>query len=163
MSKRKIETSENRAANIQTIYKRENLTQTEFAESLGVSQQRISEILKKNTVSEYYIDLIAEKYPDYNINWIRGESPYMLKADLNKEYVKRKDAANNAYLFILDDALQKVCAQDNIKVPVLDNIPELLLLESQLKDYALFLMRNYVIDRSESEVWNYLDHLDHIS
>ena len=160
MSRKKTEIHPVRAENVKKLLKREGITQKELAEKIGYSQQNISKIVqKKQPLTEEAAKLMIEAFPEkkYRIQWLLGYDEHMTLNDLEKDLISRSDATNNATIQLLDTALREVCARENIELPVLDNIPELLLLQAQLQDYADSLMWNYVKHRDHSHVWGYLD------
>lgn len=78
-------------------------------------------------------------------------------SDFDRQYVLRNDAVNDACHVMLNSSLREVCAREGIPVPTLDNIPEVLLLEAQLRDYADSLIWNYVKWKDCSHVWSMLE------
>lgn len=148
-----------RVSNIRKLLKREKLKQKDLCSEdiLNMEPTNFSRIMCSEKVPEDICRVIADHFPIYNLEWLLGDSETMLKADLQKDYVSRTDATNAAALTLLDSALREVCAREGMDPPTLDNIPELLLLQAQLRDYADALMWNYVKHREHSHVWNFLD------
>ena len=160
MSRQKTEINPKRAENVKKLIEAEKITQTELADRIHMTQQNISRIVQmKQPLTEETARLIVDAFPDYNISWLLGDSDFMLKADLRTDYIQRSHATDNACLQILDSALREVCAREGIEIPTLDNIPEILLLQAQLRDFADSLMWNYVTHRESSHVWSYLDQI----
>ena len=105
-------------------------------------------------------DIIDEYLPTVRLEYLLGYDEYMTMRELEKEYSTKNDSYNNSSLTVLESALRAVCIRENIEVPILDNVPELLLLQAQLKDYACSLMWQYIAHRENSEVWSYLDNMN---
>lgn len=166
MSRQKTEINPIRAERLKILIDREksknkDLTQAKFAKKIFQSQQNVSRIINlKNALTEETAKDIIKAYPEYRIEWLLGFDDIMLKEELQENYVRRSDATNTAVIQILDSALREVCAREGIKeIPTLDNIPELLLLDAQIRDFADSLMWNYVKNRKHSHLWSYLDQI----
>lgn len=83
MSRKKTEINPKRAENLKTLITRVGLTQKQFGENVGYSQQNLSNIIKlKTPLTEEAARLIIEKYPDYRIEWLLGYDDCMTNADL---------------------------------------------------------------------------------
>ena len=148
-----------RVDNIKTIISLEKLSQASFARVIGMSPENLNRIIKlRHPLTESTAELICICFPKYREEWLLGYDDYMTE----EEKTRANDTAIrlNASLTVLDTALLNVCHREGIEIPTLDNIPELLLLEAQLQDYAEMLMTNYVIHRQNSHTWNYLDQID---
>lgn len=157
MSRPKTIINPKRAENLKKIIDEEGLTQTAFAIEVHFSQQFISDVVNKKTaLREETAQEIISIFPKYRIEWLLGYDDYMTHEDFTREYTKSSDSRNNALQTVLTSALHEVCTKEELKTPTLHDIPELLLLEAQLYDYAVSLMRGY-LHRNESHVWNYLD------
>lgn len=144
-----------RAENIKTILKLENMTQAKFAERINMSPENLNRIIKlRHPLREATAELICEYFPKYRLNWLLGYDSYMTEEE--KSRAKDLGIRNNAPLTVLDTALLTVCRREGIDPPKLDNIPEMILLVNQLEDYAEMLMSNY-IHRDRSHVWRYID------
>lgn len=162
MSRKKTEMNPIRAERVKILIDREKITQTELANRIYQSQQNISRIIqKRQPLTEETARDIISAFPDrdYRIEYLLGYDDFMTKEDLRRHYTEQSDATNNATIQILDSALREVCLRENMEIPTLDNIPELLLLQAQLRDYADSLMWNYVKHRDHSHVWSYLDQI----
>ena len=147
-----------RAENIKTILKCEGMTQKKLAEMIYMSPENLNRIIKlRHPLTEATAETICLYFPKFRKEWLLGYDCYMTKEDFIKGYVKRSDATNNACLQVLDSALREVCAREGIEIPKLDNAPEILLLEGQLRDFADSLMWNYVKHREHSHFWGTLD------
>ena len=147
---------------VKTIMRREGLDQKNLAYSIGMEPSNFSRSVRSYSgLSDKTCRKIANKFPQYYIGWILGDSPddMMLLEDFQKKCSAYSDATNNATIQILDSALREVCSREGIDTPVLDNIPELLLLQAQIRDFADSLMWNYVKHREHSHVWSYLDQI----
>ena len=163
MSRKKTEINPKRAERVKILIDREKITQTELANRIYQSQQNISRIIQKRQplTEETARDIISvlPKDREYRIEYLLGYDDFMTKEDLRKHYIQQTDATNDATIQILNSALQEVCLREGMEIPTLDNIPELLLLQAQLRDYADSLMWNYVKHRDHSHVWSYLDQI----
>lgn len=165
MSRKKTEINPIRAERVKKLIENEKkirgkFTQTEFAKAISQTQQNVSRILNLQTaLTEETAQDIVSKYPEYRIEWLLGYDDFMTKEDFERDYIKRSHNTDNASIQILESALREVCLREGMEVPTLDNIPELLLLQAQLKDYADSLMWNYVKHREHSHVWGLLDQI----
>ena len=66
---------------------------TEFAKSLGTSQERINRILNlRNGISANLARTIVAKYKDVNFDWLRTGEGEMLKVDVS---VKKNKKTNH--------------------------------------------------------------------
>lgn len=81
MARPTIKRNPKRVENILTLCTLEKLSQTKLAEMIGIPQQSFNRSLRDNAVSDYTVDQIAEKFPKYTKDWLRGESPYMTAAE----------------------------------------------------------------------------------
>ena len=161
MSRKKTEINPERAERLKILIEREGITQTDFANRIHQTQQNVSRIVKmKQALTEYTAREIISEFPEYREEWLLGYDDIMLKKDFRKEYIRRSDATNDATITILDSALREVCAREGMEIPTLDNIPELLLLQAQLRDFADSLIWNYVKHREHSHFWSYLDQIE---
>jgi transcriptional regulator with XRE-family HTH domain len=79
--RKSIESSSIRYERVKTFMEREGLTQNAFAEKVGLSQQRVSNILKTKKISDYTIHLILEAFPDYREPWFFGYDSFPTKQD----------------------------------------------------------------------------------
>ena len=143
-----------RAENIKTILRLEKLSQVKFAEKINMSPENLNRIIKlRHPLTEATAETICTYFPKYRLNWLLGYDRYMTE----EEKIRARDLGirNNAPLTVLDTALLNVCRREGIDPPSIE-IPEFILLESQLEDYAEMLMSNY-IHRDRSHVWRYID------
>ena len=144
-----------RVENIKTILRLENLKQVDLAKTINMSPENLNRIIKlRHPLTETTAETICLYYPKYRTRWLMGYDPYMTEEE--KERASDAGIRNSAPVTVLDTALLNVCHDERIEVPDLDCIPELMLLVSQLEDYAEMLMRNYV-RRNRSHFWNTLD------
>lgn len=144
-----------RSENIKTILKREKLSQVKFAKQINMSPENLNRIIKlRRPLKEATAETICTYFPKYRYEWLLGYDPYMTEEE--KTGSRDRGIRNQAPLTVLDTALLNVCRREGIDVPTLDKIPEMILLVSQLEDYAEMLMSNY-IHRDRSHVWNYID------
>lgn len=158
---------EKRVSAIKTLLKREGLKQIDLAnmitvrskngEPLSMEPQNLSRSLRSGKVSDKLCRKIGDLFPKYNVMWLLGDSDIMLIKDLRQDFISRSDATNDACLQLLDSALREVCSREGIEIPEINNIPDLLLLQGQLRDFADSLMWNYVRHRKRSHFWGTLD------
>lgn len=148
-----------RVENIKSLLKLEKLTQAKLADMIGMSPENLNRILRLRhpltTATAESIHVAFNK--KYRLEWIQGYSPYMTEEELSRS--KDTSIRLSAPITVLDTALKKICQREGITTPQLDNIPELMLLEAQLNDYAEMLMSGY-IHRERSNVWRFLDQID---
>ena len=148
-----------RVENIKSLLKLEKLTQAKLADMIGMSPEKLNRILRLRhpltTATAESIHVAFNK--KYRLEWIQGYSPYMTEEELSRS--KDTSIRLSAPITVLDTALKKICQREGITTPQLDNIPELMLLEAQLNDYAEMLMSGY-IHRENSNVWRFLDQID---
>lgn len=149
---------EKRVFAIKELLKDKKMKQCKLAEMLGIEPQNLSRCLCSGKVSEKMCQKISDLFPEYNVMWLLGYSEDKLKEDLRKKYVDMRQATSDALIRVLDSALIDVCVREGKEIPTLDNIPELILLEKQLRDYADSLMWQY-LHREDSHVWSYLDNI----
>lgn len=153
---------------IRELLKREGIPQCKLADDIDRDAKHFSRDMCSGKVSEKTCRKIIEVYPDYNLEWLLGISDKMLKKDLNREYVKNIDDMNQALSAVLEGALREVCARENLNFseelskfgtnPPLW-IYESLLLQEQLRSFAIGLVWNYVKYRDNDQFWNTLDSL----
>ena len=149
-----------RASRIRELLKLEGLKQKDLADRIDTEPQNLSRCLQSGKVSEKMCRKIGKCFPKYNVLWLLGDSDLMLIEDVRTDFIRRSDATNEACLQILDSALREVCLREGIEIPTLENIPEILLLQGQLRDFADSLMWNYVRHRGSSHFWGTLEQLD---
>lgn len=146
-----------------------DMTQSTLAHAIGYTQQYVSNIMNgKRPMTLDFAQLVSEKTSrgqsqKYNIE-LRIRPEYLLcmddiktTEDFESQYIHRSLAVRDASLTLLDQSLSEVCLREGMETPTLDNIPELLLLEAQLRDFADSLMWNYVKHREHSHFWSTLD------
>lgn len=146
---------EKRLEHIKELIKREYKHQCELAEALNIEPQNLSRCLRSGKISDKMCSKIKELFPKYRLEWLLGYDDYMTEEELINAH--DRGLRLNAPITVLDTALHEVCAREGIDVPTLDNIPELMILENQLRDYANSLMYNYVMNREGSHFWSGLD------
>lgn len=148
-----------------------DMNQTELADLIGYSQQYISNIMNgKRPMTLDFAQLVSEKTAQgksqkYDID-LKIRPQYLLcmddiktTEDFETTYIQRSQNVMDASITLLEEALEEVCLREGMELPHLDNIPELILLQAQLRDYADSLMWNYVKHRKHSHVWSYLDQI----
>ena len=150
------------------------MTQIELAEHIHYTQQYLSAVVtgKKNMSSNLAeaISAAAVK-PVFNsdgvqIGFNQVRSEYLLckddiktKDDYPRLYVSRADAVNDSCMILLESSLREVCLRENLPIPTIDSIPEMLFLTAQLRDYSDSLMWNYVKWKHNSHVWGLLEQI----
>ena len=148
-----------------------DMNQTELADLIHYSQQYISNVINgKRPLTLDFAQLVSEKTSQgqslkYNIE-LRIRPQYLLcmddiktTEDFETTYIQKSQNVMDASITLLEEALEEVCLREGMDLPHLDNIPELILLQAQLRDYADSLMWNYVKHRKHSHVWSYLDQI----
>lgn len=148
-----------------------DMNQTELADLIGYSQQYISNIMNgKRPMTLDLAQLVSEKTAQgksqkYDID-LKIRPQYLLcmddiktTEDFETTYIQKSQNVMDASITLLEEALEEVCLREGMEIPHLDNIPELILLQAQLRDYADSLMWNYVKHRKHSHVWSYLDQI----
>ena len=144
-----------RADNIKTVIALENMKQVSFAKKIGMTPENLNRIIKlKHPLTEATAETICAYFPKYQKEWLLGYDDHMTEEEKNR--ANDVSIRLNAPLTVLDAALLSVCRKEGIEAPVIDNIPEMMLLSSQLEDYAEMLMRNY-LHREHSHFWGTLD------
>lgn len=144
-----------RVENIKTILRLENLKQAGLARAINMTPENLNRIIKMRVrLTEATAETICVYFPKYRIEWLLGYDDYMTEEE--KTRAKDTGIRLNAPLTVLDTALFKVCRKEGKETPVLDNIPEIMLLSAQLEDYAEMLMSNY-LHREDSHFWGTLD------
>lgn len=144
-----------RVENIKTIIKLEGIKQVTLARKINMSPENLNRIIKlRNPLTEATAETICAYFPKYRKEWLLGYDRFMTEDE--KTIAKDEGIRANAPITVLGTALLNVCHAEGIDVPVLDSLPELILLESQLNDYAEMLMSNY-IHRNKSHFWSNLD------
>lgn len=146
-----------RVTRIKKILENEQIKQKDLADALDMEPQNFSRFMISGKVSEKTCRKIVALYPKYRIEWLLGYDDYPTIDDIKAAYQEQFHAMNRATATILDNAVREVCHREGIDPIVIDNIPEFLLLEAQLKDFASSLIWNY-IHRKNSQVWTLLDH-----
>ena len=148
-----------------------DMNQTELADLIGYSQQYISNIMNgKRPMTLDLAQLVSQKTAQgksqkYDID-LKIRPQYLLcmddiktTEDFETTYIQKSQNVMDASITLLEEALEEVCLREGMEIPHLDNIPELILLQAQLRDYADSLMWNYVKHRKHSHVWSYLDQI----
>ena len=148
-----------------------DMNQTELADLIHYSQQYISNVINgKRPMSLDLAQLVSEKTAQgksqkYDID-LKIRPQYLLcmddiktTEDFETTYIQKSQNVMDASITLLEEALEEVCLREGMDLPHLDNIPELILLQAQLRDYADSLMWNYVKHRKHSHVWSYLDQI----
>lgn len=148
-----------------------DMNQTELADLIHYSQQYISNVINgKRPMSLEFAQRVSNvtaqgKSQRYDID-LKIRPQYLLcmddiktTEDFETTYIQKSQNVMDASITLLEEALEEVCLREGMDLPHLDNIPELILLQAQLRDYADSLMWNYVKHRKHSHVWSYLDQI----
>ena len=148
------------------------INQTQLAMLIPCAPQFISDIIRGNknltpNIAAAVSEKAVKRVNDADGKWIRFERvrpAYLLCDDdiatdveFSRQFISRQDAINEASATMIQASLQEVCAREGIPVPVLDNIPEILLLQAQLKDFSDALLWNYIKWKDNSHVWTLLN------
>lgn len=147
-------------ARVRQVRTDNKMTQEKFAEEIGLaSANHVSMIERgKRSLTREKAVKIAELFPPVRVEWLMCIDDFKTPADFSNAYVKRTAAVNDSCLVMLESSLREVCLREKIPIPKLDNIPELLFLAAQLKDFCNSLMWNYVKWKPNSHVWAFLEH-----
>jgi len=146
-----------RAENVKTVLRLENIKQVTLARKINMTPENLNRIIRLRTpLTEATAETICVYFPKYRKEWLLGYDPYMTEDE--KTRANDSGIRNNAPITVLDTALLNVCHAEGIEPSAIggENIPEMILLVSQLNDYAEMLMRNY-IHRNQSHFWSTLD------
>ena len=158
VGRKEVPVSSKRVEHIAKLIEREGIkSQAEFADRIGSTQQSISRMMKSKKISEETIERIIEVFPDYRKEWLLGYDVPPTHSEMHT--INNRAIELNAPITVLYSAMHEVCVREGIKEPENINVPEFLLLEAQLKDYAVSLMWNYLKHRESSNVWSYLDQI----
>lgn len=154
--------------------KKIGMSQSDLAEAIGYTQQYVSNIMTgKRPMTLDFAQLVSENTSQgrsrkYNIE-LRIRPQYLLcmddiktTEDFESQYIHRSQAVSDATLTLLDQSLREVCLREGMDSPSLNDLPELMFLQAQLRDFSDSLMWNYVRHRDHSHVWSYLDQISSI-
>lgn len=73
MGNKTIKPQPQRQERVYELMNRENLSQKDLAEKMGIKhQQRVSEFLKSGKISDYYMEKIKTAFPNYLPEWLDG-------------------------------------------------------------------------------------------
>lgn len=149
----KTSTAERRVFAIRELLKRKNLRQTQLAEKLDILPTNLSRCLTQNKVSDKMCRKIGELFPEFRLEWLFGNDDFPTEEE--KRRATDSGIRHSAPITVLDTALLNVCNREGIDPPEI-SIPDFVLLESQLEDFAEMLITNY-LHRENSHFWNSLD------
>lgn len=171
MGKKKRILNNKSAQRLSDWLKEIGMTQTDLSKLINYSQQYISNVMNgKRPMTLEFAQRVSEKTAQgksqkYDIE-LKIRPQYLLcmdniktTEDFETTYIQKSQNVMDASITLLEEALEEVCLREGMDLPHLDNIPELILLQAQLRDYADSLMWNYVIHRKHSHQWSYLDQL----
>ena len=146
-----------RAERVKTELSSSKQTQKVGAEKAHITPQHLTNVKNgKKPLTEDVAKSLAETL-NIRFEYLMGYDDFRTQKDLEEHYLKRFSEQNNAFHVVLDYAVTEVCLNENIPVQTLDNIAEILYLESQIKDYAVSLVWQYLIHREHSSTWRLLD------
>ena len=107
MSKRKTEINITIADYVKTIRKNEGLTQKEFGEKIGLTQQSINRIEKgKQPLLNDIIDKIVKEFPLYRKEALLGIDDFLTYDMWAEEYYKIKDIIADSMWAIIEKSLK---------------------------------------------------------
>lgn len=82
MSRPKAEINVKRCERLKQVIKEQGIKQTKLSEETGISQQAISAMVQgKANVTETTAQIMAEKFPQYNVEWLLGFTDYKNNAE----------------------------------------------------------------------------------
>ena len=145
-----------RLEHIKILLKRENIDQKDLAAQIDMEAQNFSRIMTKGTVTERTCRKIYKAYPQYRLSWLLGDSDHMtIDEYMGSQFAKDK-RYDTAVYNTLACALDRVCEYENIKEPraLNDDFDDYLLLSAQLKDYAEYIVSNYLKNNAHSYLWS---------
>ena len=89
MSKRKTEINPIRAKRVKYIYDDQGLTQAQFAERIGMSQQNVSKIVNmKIPLTDTIAQVIINEFPQYRLAWLWGVDNFPTEPDRIRAFFK---------------------------------------------------------------------------
>lgn len=77
MPRPKAEINAKRCERLKQIIREQGIKQTKLSEETGISQQAISAMVRgKANVTETTAEIMAEKFPQYSVEWLLGFTDY---------------------------------------------------------------------------------------
>lgn len=102
MSRPKTPINPKRAERVKTMIDRENISQSEFADRVHLTQQAISRIINmKTALIEATARDMIEAFPGYRLEWLLGLDDYMTESDLFDAYIARIDKEHDTNVYIV--------------------------------------------------------------
>lgn len=151
------EINQNRAERVKIALGESELTQNEVAKLAHITPQHLTNVKNgKKQLTEDVAEQLA-RILEVRFEWLMDYDNFQTNEKLEKYYIERFDARDNALQIILDSAITEVCLREGVKPKTLDNIPEMLYLMAQIKDYADSLVWQYLFHREHSSTWAILD------
>lgn len=149
-----------RGKHLKSALLRFKLKQVDLTRDGMITESQVSDWIKgKICISEPTLKDIQEKYlKNVRMDYLLGYDEFMTLEEYKKEIIPHQEA--EAVTSLLHTAFYTVCNNENIPLPDID-IPEELLLQALLKDYACSLARNY-LHRKESPFWSWFDYVESV-
>jgi len=100
MSRPKTDINPIRANRVKTIIDREDMSQSDFAARVPLTQQAISRIVNmKTALTEETAAAIIRAYPRYRLEWLLGYDDYMSESDQFDDFVSRINEEHDNNVF----------------------------------------------------------------
>ena len=107
MSRKRTEINPKRAERVKQLIEEEGLTQTQFAESIFMSQQSVSRIVNQiMPLTEETAADIAFAFPKYSVEWLLGYSDYKNNTDAFMHSIQQMNEEGD----LLSTAFQSLAA-----------------------------------------------------
>lgn len=165
--KKVTEIPETPGGRLKKLRKEKHLSQAELAEAIGLMQNRTHTCSEKQIgyiergerpLSPEYA-LLFSRFFEVRLEFLMCDDNFKTVEELNRHFVEKSCAVNYGLMALLDSSLTEVCLREGMEKPKLDNIPELMFLEAQIRDFSDALMWNYIKCKQYSHVWGFLDQL----
>lgn len=102
MSRPKTALNPIRADRVKAMIDRENISQSEFADRVHLTQQAISRIVNlKTALTEETARDMIKAFPRYRLEWLLGLDDYMSESDLFDDYMSRIDKEHDTNVYIV--------------------------------------------------------------
>lgn len=126
-----------RVERIKILMERERILQKDLAYELEMESQNFSRCMRSGKISEEICGKIVKIFPEYRIEWLLGDSNFMLRSDnatiqnldsvLNKGGIKKLRSGNFVVYdidYLLENLAREISmlyqAKSNLNKPVLD-------------------------------------------
>lgn len=127
------------------------------AEKAKITPQHLTNVKNaKRLLREEIAKPLADAL-NVRFEWLMGYDDFMTSEEQEKYYAERFDAQNKALQIILDNAISEVCLREEIEHKTIENLPDTLFIQAQIKDYAVSLVWQYLVHREHSSTWGILD------